>query len=156
MVSMSWDVEGGQIGETHLVGVACDIPPTTALGDSYVSAADAGPEARSRRARSTRGYCARGPAGWGSHRIGELLEHVAVLTQRLAELTERLGQNSRNSHLPPSSDPPGSAGKGGGQRRKSGRPRGGQRGHRGSRRKLVPADKVDEVVDLYPAECENC
>ncbi len=88
--------------------------------------------------------------------IGGLLEQVAALTQRVAELTERLGQNSRNSHLPPSSDPPGTAGKGGGQRPKSDRPRGGQRGHRGSRRELVAADKVDDVVDLYPAKCENC
>jgi hypothetical protein len=49
-----------------------------------------------------------------SHRleqqIGQLLEQLTVLTQRVAELTERLGQNSRNSHLPPSSDPPGAAG----------------------------------------------
>jgi transposase len=95
-----------------------------------------------------------------SHRleqqIGQLLEQLAALTQQVAELTERLGQNSRNSHLPPSSDPPGGPGKGGGQRPKSDRPRGGQRGHRGSRRELVAADKVDDVIDLYPAECENC
>jgi transposase len=88
--------------------------------------------------------------------IGKLLEQIATLTQRVAELTERLGQNSRNSHLPPSSDPPGTGSKGGGQRPKSDRQRGGQRGHRGSRRELVAADKVDDVVDLYPAECENC
>jgi transposase len=89
--------------------------------------------------------------------IGELLGQVAALTQRIAELAERLGQNSRNSHLPPSSDPPGTAGKGGGgQRPKSDRPRGGQRGHRGARRELVAADKVSDIVDLYPAECENC
>jgi transposase len=92
--------------------------------------------------------------------IGELLGRVAALTQKVAELTERLGQNSRNSHRPPSSDPPGTTGttgnSGSGQRRKSGRPRGGQRGHRGSRRELVAADQVDDVVDLYPAECENC
>lgn len=88
--------------------------------------------------------------------IGDLLEQVAALTRRVAELTERLGQNSRNSHLPPSSDPPGTAGKGSGQRPKSARPRGGQRGHRGSRREFVAADKVDDVVNLYPAECENC
>jgi hypothetical protein len=69
--------------------------------------------------------------------IGALLEQVTALTQRVAELTERLGQNSRNSHLPPSSDPPGTGGKGGGQRPRSDRPRGGQRGHRGSRRELV-------------------
>ncbi len=87
--------------------------------------------------------------------IGALLEQVTVLTQKVAELTERLGQNSRNSHLPPSSDPPGGK-SGGGQRPKSGRPRGGQRGHRGARRELVAADKVNDIVDLYPAECENC
>lgn len=89
--------------------------------------------------------------------IGALLEQVTALTQKVAELTERLGQNSRNSHLPPSSDPPGTTGKtGSGQRPKSGRPRGAQRGHRGSRRELVAADKVNDIVDLYPAECENC
>jgi transposase len=88
--------------------------------------------------------------------IGELLKHVAALTRQVAELTERLGQNSRNSHLPPSSDPPGTAGKSGSPRPKSNRPRGGQRGHRGSRREMVTADKVDDVVDLYPAECEKC
>jgi transposase len=88
--------------------------------------------------------------------IGQLLEQVTALTARVAELTERLSQNSRNSHLPPSSDPPGTGGKAGAPRPKSGRPRGGQRGHRGSRRELVAADKVDDVVDLYPAECESC
>jgi transposase len=89
--------------------------------------------------------------------IGALLEQVTALTQKVAELTERLGQNSRNSHLPPSSDPPGTPGKSGsGQRPKSGRPRGGQRGHRGTRRALVAADKVNDIVELYPAECENC
>jgi len=31
--------------------------------------------------------------------IGQLLEQVTALTARVAELTERLGQNSRNSHL---------------------------------------------------------
>jgi transposase len=88
--------------------------------------------------------------------LGALLEQVAALTRQVAELTERLGQNSRNSHLPPSSDPPGTASGGGGERPKSKRPRGGQRGHRGSRRQLVAEDKVDDFVDLYPAECENC
>jgi uncharacterized coiled-coil protein SlyX len=40
-----------------------------------------------------------------------LMAQVAALTKQVAELTEKLGRNSRNSHLPPSSDPPGSAGK---------------------------------------------
>lgn len=87
--------------------------------------------------------------------VAALMAHVAALTKQVGELAEKLGQNSRNSHRPPSSDPPGT-GKPGGSRAKSGRPRGGQRGHRGSRRTLLPPAQVDDFVDLYPAECENC
>ncbi len=85
-----------------------------------------------------------------------LMAHVAALTKQVAALTERLGQNSRNSHLPPSSDPPGAGKAGGTTAPKSKRPRGGQRGHRGTRRTLLPPEQVDEFVDLYPAECESC
>lgn len=90
--------------------------------------------------------------------IAALSAQVAALIKQVAELTEKAGQNSRNSHLPPSSDPPGSAGKPGSskQRSKSERKRGGQRGHRGTRRTLVPEAQVNEFVDLYPAECESC
>ena len=88
--------------------------------------------------------------------IEALLAQVAELTRKVAELTEKLGQNSRNSHLPPSSDAPGAGKAGGAPRPKSERRRGGQRGHRGSSRTLLPPDQVDEVVDLYPAECESC
>ena len=91
--------------------------------------------------------------------LATLIATVAALTKQVAELTEKLRQNSRNSHLPPSSDPPGSAGKTGtegGGKPKSGRKRGGQRGHRGAHRELVPEAQVNEFIDLYPAECENC
>jgi transposase len=89
--------------------------------------------------------------------IAALLAQVAALTKQVGELTEKLAQNSRNSHLPPSSDPPGGAGQPGrGKRPKSGRKRGGQRGHRGAHRALVPEGQVNEIVNLYPAECENC
>jgi transposase len=87
-----------------------------------------------------------------------LMAQVTALTKQVAELTEKLGRNSRNSHLPPSTDPPGSGGKpGGGKPRSQGeRKRGGQRGHRGARREFVPESQVNDVIDLYPAECENC
>ena len=88
--------------------------------------------------------------------VAALMAHVAALTKQVAELSEKLGQNSRNSHLPPSSDPPGAGKASGAPRPKSGRSRGGQRGHGGSRRTLLPPEQVDEVVDLYPAECESC
>ncbi len=90
--------------------------------------------------------------------VAALMAQVAALSKQVAELTEKLGQNSRNSHLPPSSDPPGGAGKAGGgkPRSKSERKRGGQRGHRGTRRELVPEAQVNDIINLYPAECENC
>ena len=36
------------------------------------------------------------------------------------------------------------------------RKRGGQPGHKGSHRELLPAEQVDKVIDLFPSECENC
>lgn len=85
----------------------------------------------------------------------QLKARIAVLEEQVAQLLERLNQNSRNSHRPPSSDPPGtSAGKG--KRRKPGRKRGGQRGHKGRHRELLPTDQADEVKHHYPDQCENC
>ncbi len=93
-------------------------------------------------------------------RVAEQDERIAKLEQLVAELTERLGQNSRNSHLPPSSDSPGQRKKRKGKdERKKGkgkRKRGGQPGHQGAHRGLVPEDKVNKFVDLYPSECEHC
>lgn len=90
-----------------------------------------------------------------AERIAELERRVDVLMQQVAELTARLGRNSGNSNQPPSSDPPGARGqrKGGGS--KGGR-RGGQPGHRGSRREHLPAERVDDVVDFFPSHCEHC
>ena len=86
-------------------------------------------------------------------RIVELVGRVAALEKQLAELLEKVGRNSLNSHLPPSSDPPGThAGKG----NKSGRKRGGQPGHGGVTRQLVPVEEVDELINLFPKECGNC
>jgi transposase len=86
-------------------------------------------------------------------RIALLEERVAALTKHVAELLEKLGRNSRNSHQPPSGDPPGThAGKG----KKSGRKRGGQPGHGGVTRKLLSPEEVDEVINLFPKQCESC
>src|SRR5260370_19238994 len=76
--------------------------------------------------------------------------------KRIAELEEKLRQNSRNSHLPPSSDSPDERKRRSPDKSSSPRKRGGQPGHGGARRELLPEDQVDEVVDLYPPECENC
>ena len=81
---------------------------------------------------------------------------IVRLKALVAELAEKLGQNSRNSHLPPSTDPQGGARPVRGRKQKSGRKRGGQKGHRGWHRELLPADQVDKAVDLFPGHCEGC
>jgi transposase len=90
-------------------------------------------------------------------RIAELEQQVAALTKQVAELAEKLGRSSRNSHLPPSSDSPEARRR---RRRdkksKARRKRGGQPGHQGAHRELLPPEKVNKFVDLYPSECENC
>lgn len=91
-------------------------------------------------------------------RIAAFEQQVASLTKQVAQLSERLGQNSSNSHRPPSSDTPDerrqrrNKAKKDTQRRK----RGAQAGHRGTHRELLPPDKVNKFVDLFPKECENC
>jgi len=87
-----------------------------------------------------------------------LSEQVARQSKQIELLTELLNRNSKNSHLPPSSDGPGAGGGGavGSGRRKSERKRGGQKGHRGSHRELLPAERVDAFVELFPDVCLGC
>lgn len=78
---------------------------------------------------------------------------VVQLQARVAELEEQLRANSTNSSRPPSSDPPGLP------RRKSkstGRRPGGQKGHPGHHRQLLPEEEVDVILDHFPAACERC
>jgi transposase len=88
-------------------------------------------------------------------RVAEQEVLIAALTEQVAKLLEQLGQSSRNSHKPPSSDGPGARQERRGKP-KSSRRRGGQPGHEGNRRGLLPPEQVDRVVDLYPPQCENC
>lgn len=78
---------------------------------------------------------------------------IAELQEQVAKLVELLGRNSNNSNLPPSSDKPG---KGSGASKKGKRRRGGQKGHRGSHRALLPPEQMDEFVDLFPSQCKSC
>jgi transposase len=83
--------------------------------------------------------------------IERLSERVARQDERIAELERRLGRSSRNSSLPPSQDPPGTSprrGKG-----RSGRKPGGQPGHEGKGRPLLPAWAIDEVIEHWPERC---
>ncbi len=90
--------------------------------------------------------------------IAEQAARIATLEKQVAQLLEQLGQNSRNSHKPPSTDTPEERQKRKNREKKArqARKRGGQPGHRGKSRELVPPEKVSKFVDLFPAECENC
>jgi transposase len=91
--------------------------------------------------------------------VATFTAQMALLTKQVAELMAKLGRNSRNSHLPPSSDPPGTQGGGASGKSKTkhgARKRGGQPGHGGSRRTLLPVEEVDAVVNVFPSHCEGC
>ena len=79
---------------------------------------------------------------------------IARLKAEIADLKEKLGQNSRNSSLPPSSDSP--FGKAVAKREPSGSRQGAQVGHTGVGRNLKPTTEVDRVVELRPSVCSNC
>jgi transposase len=79
---------------------------------------------------------------------------VAALQAEVADLREQLGRNSQNSSQPPSSDPPNAPPRP--QHTVSGRQAGGQPGHTGHGRKLLPLERVKHVIDLKPVQCEAC
>lgn len=96
----------------------------------------------------------------------DLAARVQELEERLRRLEDQARRDSRTSSKPPSQDPPRTRQ----QRRAEARAKakellgregaernaGGQSGHRGAGRGLVPEDQVDEIVDHYPDACRGC
>lgn len=78
----------------------------------------------------------------------------ARLEARVEKLEEQLRRSSRNSSLPPSQDPPSAPSRPRGPG--SGRARGGQPGHEGTSRPLLPPERVDEVLEHWPERCRAC
>jgi transposase len=81
-------------------------------------------------------------------------QRITNLEAKVRDLEARLKLNSTNSSKPPSSDPIG-------MKRKPPAPpskkkRGGQPGHRRSRRPLVPAEKVRTTTHCKPGSCRRC
>jgi transposase len=79
---------------------------------------------------------------------------VQALQQQVAQLTERLNQNSTNSSRPPSSDPPHVKHRP--PTPATGRKRGGQPGHARQQRPLVPPEQVKQSIPLKPSACRKC
>ena len=86
-----------------------------------------------------------------------LPEHLRRGVTRLWEenqrLREQLGQTSRNSSRPPSSDPPAVPAR---EQKPTGRAPGGQPGHAGQSRPLLPEEQVDEIIQVRPKTCQGC
>lgn len=80
---------------------------------------------------------------------------VAALEATVEQLREQLQQDSRTSSRPPSSDPPQAVAQRP-RREPSGRRPGGQPGHEGHARRLVPVAQVDVVVPVKPERCRRC
>jgi transposase len=93
-------------------------------------------------------------------KLDAALVRIDVLTKRVDELTaenerlkERLGESSRNSSKPPSSDPPTVTRE---PKSPSGRKPGGQPGHKRHERALFPPEKVRSVTECKPERCGAC
>jgi transposase len=87
--------------------------------------------------------------------IRALEAKVAALEAMVQQLREQLQQTSRTSSRPPSSDPPQALATRP-RREPSGRRPGGQPGHEGHARGLVPVEQVAMVVSVKPERCRRC
>ena len=84
-----------------------------------------------------------------------LIARVQELEAEMSALREQVHRNSRNSSRPPSSDGPDVPPKPR-KRTKSKRKRGGQPGHKGTTRKLVPIEQLKDSHDIKPETCRKC
>lgn len=88
-----------------------------------------------------------------------LREQLAEQAKRIADLEHQLAlrqQNSTTTSKPPSSDGLAGGQRERGRRIKSRRKAGGQPGHPGHHRPLVPLERVQVIVDLVPDACREC
>ena len=94
-----------------------------------------------------------------AEQIAENKQQIADAEKQIADLERQLAlrkQNSTNSSKPPSSDGLAGESRQRGRPKKSRRKVGGQPGHPGTHRPLVPAERVDEVRVVLPEQCQHC
>ena len=91
----------------------------------------------------------------GLDAVVELILRLEQENRLLIEKIDRLNRDSTTSHKPPSSDglnkkpyPP--------KRGSSGRRPGGQKGHQGKARPIMPPEKINKTVSHQPDKCEKC
>ncbi len=91
--------------------------------------------------------------------LEERAKQIADQTKQIDDLKRQLAlrqQNSTTTSKPPSSDGLAGQPRVRGRRMKSRRKPGGQPGHPGHHRPLVPAERVEAIVDLVPDVCRHC
>lgn len=77
-------------------------------------------------------------------------EQIKKLQKKVASLQK----DSTNSSKPPSFDGPKT--KKPNKKRTGKRKQGGQPGHKGKKRELLPVEQMDDVYELFPSQCEKC
>lgn len=91
--------------------------------------------------------------------LAEQAKRIAEAEKQIADLERQLAvrqQNSTMTSKPPSSDGLAGRQRERGRRTRSRRKPGGQPGHPGHSRPLVPAERVNTTVDLVPETCRHC
>jgi transposase len=86
-------------------------------------------------------------------------KQIADRDRQIADLERQLAgrkKDSTNSSKPPSSDGPSAARRLKPARCRGRRKPGGQPGHPGRHRQLVPLERVDQVVAVLPPDCRHC
>jgi len=92
-------------------------------------------------------------------RVAEREEQIAEREKQIADLEQQLAgrkKNSTNSSKPPSSDGLAGEQRARGRKHKSKRKPGGQPGHPGHHRTLVPSVEVNAIEVLLPKQCGHC
>jgi transposase len=87
-------------------------------------------------------------------RIAKLVQEVALLKSQVQKLGERARRNASNTSIPPSANPPDAPKPT--TKKPTGRKRGGQPGHAGHTRELLPPERVQHTIPFLPLHCEWC
>lgn len=95
-----------------------------------------------------------------AHSAPELIvEVLLLLSARIEELERKvalLTRDSSNSSKPPSSDGPSAKPRPRRPMKSKKRKPGGQLGHKGTNRDLIPVEEVDRVIPVFPDSCKHC
>ena len=88
-----------------------------------------------------------------------IVEILLMLSARIEELERKIAlltRDSSNSSKPPSTDGPAAKPRPRRPMKSKKRKPGGQPGHRGTNRNLIPVEEVDRVISVFPDACKHC